>query len=103
MYILYIITSRPPVWYINMYGSSRTEIFSGCRGKSEPQVQREDDKPESVRNRLEVFQANTEPVLEFYRKTNILSQDHLFSLPFSLDVIINNYKFCLPEPLFRNN
>ena len=37
----------------------------------EPLVQREDDKPESVRNRLEVFQANTEPVLEFYRKTNI--------------------------------
>ena len=37
----------------------------------EPPVQREDDKPESVRNRLEVFQANTEPVLEFYREMNI--------------------------------
>ena len=34
----------------------------------EPLVQREDDKPESVRNRLEVFRANTEPVLEFDRK-----------------------------------
>ena len=37
----------------------------------EPLVQRGDDKPESVRNRLEVFQANTEPVLEFYRKMGI--------------------------------
>ena len=35
-------------------------------------IQREDDKPESVRNRLEVFQASTEPVLEFYRKMGIL-------------------------------
>jgi len=34
-------------------------------------VQRDDDKPESVRNRLEVFQQNTEPVLEFYRKMGI--------------------------------
>merc|ERR1719481_703692 len=30
-------------------------------------VQRDDDKPESVRNRLEIFQQSTEPVLEFYR------------------------------------
>ena len=34
----------------------------------EPLVQRDDDKPESVRNRLEVFQNVTEPVLEYYRK-----------------------------------
>merc|ERR1712096_238295 len=39
-------------------------------------VQREDDKPESVRNRLEVFQASTEPVLEFYRKMGILQDFH---------------------------
>jgi len=39
-------------------------------------VQREDDKPESVRNRLEVFQASTEPVLEFYRKQGILQDFH---------------------------
>ena len=39
-------------------------------------IQREDDKPESVRNRLEVFQASTEPVLEFYRKMGILQDFH---------------------------
>ena len=37
----------------------------------EPLVQRDDDKPESVRNRLEVFQNVTEPVLEYYRKMGI--------------------------------
>merc|ERR1711909_258804 len=39
-------------------------------------IQREDDKPESVRNRLEVFQASTEPVLEFSRKMGILQDFH---------------------------
>merc|ERR1711902_62966 len=36
-------------------------------------VQREDDKPESVRNRLEVFKASTSPVLDFYREKGILA------------------------------
>merc|ERR1712176_1352462 len=39
----------------------------------EPLIQRDDDKPESVRNRLEVFKANTEPVLEYYREQGILA------------------------------
>jgi len=42
----------------------------------EPLVQRDDDKPESVRNRLEVFQNVTEPVLEFYRKKGICQDFH---------------------------
>merc|ERR1712183_187764 len=36
-------------------------------------VQREDVKPESVRNRLEVFKASTSPVLDFYREKGILA------------------------------
>ena len=39
-------------------------------------ILREDDKPESIRIRLEVFQASTEPVLEFYRKKGILQDFH---------------------------
>jgi adenylate kinase len=31
-------------------------------------VQREDDKEETVRHRLEVYHQNTQPVLDFYRK-----------------------------------
>jgi len=39
-------------------------------------IQREDDKPESVRNRLEVFSKNTKPVLDFYREMGILKDFH---------------------------
>ena len=34
-------------------------------------IQRDDDKPESVLNRLEIFSAQTKPVLEFYREMGI--------------------------------
>merc|ERR1712183_515522 len=37
-------------------------------------IQREDDKPESVRNRLEVFSKNTKPVLDFYREKGVLAE-----------------------------
>jgi len=36
-------------------------------------VQREDDKAESVRNRLEVFKASTAPVLKYYESQGILA------------------------------
>ena len=39
-------------------------------------IQREDDKPESVRNRLEVFSKNTKPVLDFYREQGVLADFH---------------------------
>jgi adenylate kinase len=34
--------------------------------------QRDDDKPEPVRRRLEVYQQQTEPLIDYYRKTNRL-------------------------------
>ncbi len=34
----------------------------------EPLIQREDDKEETVRKRLEVYHAQTEPLVEFYKK-----------------------------------
>jgi len=37
-------------------------------------VQREDDKPESVKKRLEVYRAGISPVLEFYRKQGVLKE-----------------------------
>ena len=39
-------------------------------------IQREDDRPESVRNRLEVFSKNTKPVLDFYREQGVLADFH---------------------------
>jgi adenylate kinase len=35
-------------------------------------VRREDDKPEVIRNRLEVYQKQTEPLVDYYRKKGIL-------------------------------
>ena len=37
-------------------------------------IQREDDKPESVRNRLQVFSDSTKPVLDYYGKMGILAE-----------------------------
>lgn len=35
-------------------------------------VQREDDKPEAIRNRLEVYREQTAPVLDYYRSKGLL-------------------------------
>ena len=55
-------------------------LFVKVAGKDdetgEDLIQRDDDKPESVRNRLEVFKANTAPVLDFYRSMGILKDFH---------------------------
>jgi adenylate kinase len=40
-----------------------------CGGKL---VQREDDKPEVVRRRLQVYHEQTDPVISFYEKSNLL-------------------------------
>lgn len=37
-------------------------------------IQREDDKPETVKKRLETYQAHTEPVLNYYRNLGILEE-----------------------------
>ena len=44
-------------------------VCDTCGG---PLVQREDDKPETVRHRLEVYHAETEPLKAFYARRNIL-------------------------------
>ena len=44
-------------------------VCDTCGG---PLVQREDDKPETVRHRLEVYHAETEPLKTFYARRNIL-------------------------------
>lgn len=40
----------------------------------EPLVQREDDKPESVKRRLEIYSQMAGPILEYYAKQNVLAQ-----------------------------
>ena len=45
-------------------------VCDTCGG---PLVQREDDKPETVRHRLEVYHAETEPLKGYYEETGILT------------------------------
>lgn len=40
----------------------------------EPLVQREDDKPESVKRRLEIYSEMAAPILEYYTNQNVLAQ-----------------------------
>ncbi|CAH1100468.1 unnamed protein product [Psylliodes chrysocephalus] len=42
----------------------------------EPLIKREDDKPEVVKKRLEVYDKMTRPVIEFYREKGILKDFH---------------------------
>jgi adenylate kinase len=36
-------------------------------------IHREDDKPETVKNRMEVYEAQTRPLIEYYKKAGILA------------------------------
>ncbi len=44
-------------------------VHPGCGGQI---VQRDDDKPETIRNRLEVYHRQTEPLKEYYRQKGCL-------------------------------
>jgi len=45
-------------------------VCDDCGGEL---VQRDDDAPETVKNRIEVYEENTEPVIEFYRSNGELT------------------------------
>ena len=45
-----------------------------CDVDGEPLVQRADDTESSIRNRLSVYHRQTEPVVEFYRRTPLLEE-----------------------------
>lgn len=55
------IKSRPP---------KKEGVCDNCGG---PLILRDDDKPETVRHRLEVYHAETEPLKDFYAKKGVLS------------------------------
>lgn len=57
---------------LNIYFSSQEELDE-CTNAGGELVQREDDNEETIRNRLDVYRENTEPVVEFYRKRDRLT------------------------------
>src|ERR1017187_9020365 len=57
---VYHVTGRPP---------KKEGICDQCSG---PLIQREDDRPESVRVRMEVYKKSTAPLEDFYRRLGVL-------------------------------
>lgn len=50
-------------------GTVSDTVCSTCGGEM---YQRDDDKPETIKNRLDVYEKNTSPLVEYYRGQNIL-------------------------------
>lgn len=46
-----------------------TDVCPSCGGEM---YQRDDDKPETIKNRLDVYEKNTSPLVEYYRGQGIL-------------------------------
>ena len=52
---------------LNIHFSSQEELDE-CTNAGGELIQREDDNEETIRNRLEVYRENTEPLVEYYRE-----------------------------------
>jgi adenylate kinase len=57
---------------LNVYFSPQDELDE-CTNAGGELIQREDDNEETIRNRLEVYRTQTEPLVEFYRNKNLLT------------------------------
>lgn len=56
--------------YHLLYNPPKNEGVDDLTG--EALIQRDDDKPEAIHNRLQVYQDQTFPLIEYYRSTNLL-------------------------------
>jgi adenylate kinase len=57
------------VWHVEFDPPTSAGICDKCGGEL---YQRDDDKPETVRHRLEVYHQQTEPLIDFYRDADKL-------------------------------
>ena len=51
---------------LNIYFSSQQEL-DACTGAGGELIQRDDDNEETIKNRLDVYRQQTEPLIEYYR------------------------------------
>ncbi|MDR0350703.1 MAG: nucleoside monophosphate kinase, partial [Coriobacteriales bacterium] len=63
------LTSRRLCKTCGYIGSDMDARCPLCSGEM---YQRDDDKPETVRNRLEVYEQQTSPLIEYYRGSDLL-------------------------------
>jgi len=57
---------------LNVYFSSAAEL-EACKKAGGELLQRDDDKEETIRNRLQVYQRQTAPLLDYYRQRSMLT------------------------------
>ncbi len=57
---IYNLTSKPP------------KVGGICDVSGEKLIQRKDDTEETVKNRMSIFQASNQPVIDFYEEQNVL-------------------------------
>ena len=57
---------------LNVYFSSQEELDE-CTNAGGELIQREDDNEETISNRLDVYRKNTEPLIEYYSKRDMLT------------------------------
>lgn len=60
--------------YSYSYKPPKVEGFDDATG--EPLVQRDDDKPDSVRTRLDAYDKVTAPLVEYYEQKGVLETFH---------------------------
>lgn len=58
----YHLVSKPP------------KVAGKCDHDGGELYQRDDDKPETVKNRIDVYMKNTAPLIEYYRQKNLLAE-----------------------------
>ena len=63
------LTSRRMCRDCNYIGTAADETCPKCGGEM---YQRDDDKPETIQNRLDVYEKNTSPLVEYYRGQGLL-------------------------------
>ena len=57
------------IYHISLHPSIKPDVCDVCGGIL---IQREDDKEESVRKRIQIYNQKTEPLLDYYRQKNLI-------------------------------
>lgn len=57
------------IYHIKNIPPKKEGVCDKCGGEL---IQRDDDKPEAIKERLEVYKEQTEPLIDFYKKRNLL-------------------------------
>ncbi|MFA5036037.1 MAG: adenylate kinase [Candidatus Izemoplasmatales bacterium] len=57
------------IYHITLHPSTKIDVCDVCGGEL---IQREDDKEESVKNRIRIYNQKTEPLLDYYRQKGLV-------------------------------